>query len=200
MKPTALKGAFEAMGEMKLEVPVLEEMEREIAAWDEVEADIAAACELEIWIDAWNEMKTEIEAMDEIKRIRHMLGPEDLSGTVLILTKQQAEELKKHYWMDPFPFHSTLVALASRLGLEEQQVQDWFLVKQWFRSQPPEFSNNCFVHSTLDSNLPTWFCLFCACPSAKGDQQSVPEEALPKRFWTLVVHGNSRSHLEELCT
>ncbi|XP_077889334.1 uncharacterized protein LOC144371016 isoform X8 [Ictidomys tridecemlineatus] len=116
-------------------------------------------------------------------------GPEQLVGTALIFKRQQVWELKKHYSMDPFPSHSTLVALASRLGVEEQQVQDWFLIKQYFRSRPPEFSDNCFVHSGLDSHEPTLFCMFCTCPSPNGDQQSVPEEALPKRPWSLLVYG-----------
>ncbi|XP_077889328.1 uncharacterized protein LOC144371016 isoform X3 [Ictidomys tridecemlineatus] len=179
--------AFAAMGETELEVAVLEEMEREIAAWDKVE-DTATEYLLEIWADELKEMK-EVEKLDTIEKIRDWLGPEQLVGTALIFKRQQVWELKKHYSMDPFPSHSTLVALASRLGVEEQQVQDWFLIKQYFRSRPPEFSDNCFVHSGLDSHEPTLFCMFCTCPSPNGDQQSVPEEALPKRPWSLLVYG-----------
>ncbi|XP_077889350.1 uncharacterized protein LOC144371022 isoform X2 [Ictidomys tridecemlineatus] len=112
------------MGETELEVAVLEEMEREIDAWDKVEEDTATEYLLEIWADELKEMK-EVEKLDTIEKIRDWLGPEQLVGTALIFKRQQVWELKKHYSMDPFPSHSTLVALASRLGVEEHQVQSW---------------------------------------------------------------------------
>ncbi|KAF7464721.1 Hypothetical predicted protein [Marmota monax] len=72
--------------------------------------------------------------MDAKKRIRRMLGPLASRWNILILSMQQMEKLKEHFLKDPFPSHSTLVALASRLGLEEQHVQDWFRMQRWIRN------------------------------------------------------------------
>ncbi|XP_058433643.1 uncharacterized protein LOC124089953 isoform X2 [Marmota monax] len=159
------------MGEMELEVAVLEEMEREIAAWNEVETAIAAAYELEMWIDAWDEMKTEMEAMDEIERIRHMLGPLAHDWSILILSKEQREELEAH-----FPKHCFLLLdelKPSSIRLDPQKVEDWLrMMQQWIKfrrsSQP---SGSCLVHSTRTSlawQPRYWPDSFCTCPSTEG--------------------------------
>ncbi|KAG3256358.1 hypothetical protein H1C71_039430, partial [Ictidomys tridecemlineatus] len=116
------------------------------------------------------------------------------SGTILILSKEQVEKLEEYFLKDPFPSHSTLVALDSHLDLEEKHMQDWFSVERkithkrgyhlYARGYHPYAgpfhrpSHPSCTHSSSAGPSSSKFC--CLCPSCKDNHS--PSSRRPRRF------------------
>ncbi|KAF7460637.1 hypothetical protein GHT09_019045 [Marmota monax] len=150
----------------------------------------------------------DIVVKDEMKRMCDTLEPLVSSGTILILSKEQVEKLEEHFLKDPFPSHSTLVALDSRLGLEEKQVghvQDWFSVERqikhkrgyhlYARGYHPYAGHLCRPsHSSCAHSSwagPSWSKFCCICPSCQDNHS--PSSRRPRRFSIRVqACGNLR--------
>ncbi|XP_046311687.1 uncharacterized protein LOC124100259 isoform X1 [Marmota monax] len=148
------------MDKMRREFAVLEELERKVAALD----DMAAR-------------DPEIAAMNEIEKIHFMMGTSASRGTTLILSKEQRELLDKYVRKHPFPTHSTLMALASRLGLGEQHLpllQGWFRMRNSYApSLPPPSCSSSTPSVWVGASWSTYFLI---CPSCKRDHFRRPEE------------------------
>ncbi|XP_077887898.1 uncharacterized protein LOC144370744 [Ictidomys tridecemlineatus] len=118
-------------------------------------------------------------AMPESERIHFPMDPSSSKWTTLTLSKEQVETLEKYVRKYPFPSNSTLQALASRLGLEEQLVQRLYRLKNSFGG-PPKPSCPC-SNPTIWVGA-SWSTYFLICPSCKRDHTWKIRPEAPGKF------------------